>query len=148
MLNNDVVLYALLGSAMFLAAYAGLARGYRSGRMSVGWALITLDTGLVLALLPSVLHRIFGIPVNSAVFQWYFIGSLFIVGSAAWWRAAIVAVVQWRGRHAAAPVDHEGLLREFTGLVGEIAADDSRDISEAVAWAHAHDLGNEEDGTT
>lgn len=101
-LGNDAVFFACAGSVAFLAIYILLARGYRS---EIGRALITLDTGLTLALGPSVIHRLFGLSLASAAFSWYFAASIALVGVAAWWRVWLVVKVQWRGRADSPPDD-------------------------------------------
>lgn len=93
-LGDDVVFFACAGSVAFLAVYILLARGWRT---AIGRALITLDTGLTLALAPSVLHRLFGFSLASLVFAWYFVASLAIVGVATWERAWFVVREQARG---------------------------------------------------
>ena len=97
-LGNDAVFFAWAGSVAFLAVYLLLARGWRT---EVGRALITLDTGLTLALGPSVIHRLFGLSLTSLLFSWYFVASIALVGAAAWWRVWLVVKVQLRGRHDA-----------------------------------------------
>lgn len=96
-LGNDVIFAAWAGSVAFLAVYLLLARGWLS---EVGRALIMMDGGLALALAPSVLHRLFGLPVTSVGFAWYVVGSLALVAAATWWRTWWVIKVQLRGRRA------------------------------------------------
>ena len=93
-LGNDVVFFAWAGSVAFLAVYLLLARGWRT---EIGRALIALDGGLTLALGPSVLHRLFGLGLDSLGFAWYFVASIAVVGVATWWRAWFVVRVQARG---------------------------------------------------
>jgi hypothetical protein len=103
-LGNDAVLFACAGSIAFLAVYLLLAKGWET---EIGRALIALDAGLVLALGPSVLHRLFGVPLGSLFFAWYFVASVTLVGAAAWWRAWIVAKVQWQGRNRSVSDEEE-----------------------------------------
>jgi hypothetical protein len=99
-IGNDAVFFACAASVAFLLAYILLARGYRT---EIGRALITLDTGLTLALGPSVIHRLFGLSLASIGFSWYFTASIALVGAATWWRVWLVIKVQWRGRRDATP---------------------------------------------
>lgn len=92
--GNDAVFFACAGSVAFLLVYIVLARGYRS---SVGRALITLDAGLVLALGPSVVHRLFGLSLANIGYSWYFVASIGIVGVATWERVWFVIREQSRG---------------------------------------------------
>lgn len=94
-LGNDVVFFACAASVAFLLVYLLLARGYRT---EIGRALITLDTGLTLALGPSVIHRLTGLSLASTAYAWYFVASIALVGVATWWRVWFVIKVQWRAR--------------------------------------------------
>ena len=93
-LGNDVVFFACAGSVAFLVVYLLLARGWRT---EIGRALIMLDGGLVLALGPSVLHRLTGLSTTSISFAWYYVASIAIVGIATWERVWFVIKVQARG---------------------------------------------------
>ena len=104
-LANDVVFFACAGSVAFLVVYIALARGWRT---EIGRALITLDAGLTLALGPSVLHRLFGLPLASIAYAWYYVGSIALVGVATWWRTWFVVKVQWRGRRGKDPPEAGG----------------------------------------
>jgi hypothetical protein len=95
-LGNDAVFFACTGSVAFLLVYILLAKGYRT---EIGRALITLDAGLTLALGPSVLHRLVGLPVTSIAFAYYFVASIAVVGFATWWRVWFVVRVQWKDRN-------------------------------------------------
>jgi hypothetical protein len=105
-LGNDVVFFACAGSVAFLAAYLLLAKGWRT---EIGRALIMMDSGLTLALGPSVVHRITGLSLASIGYAWYFVGSIALVGAATWWRVWFVVKVQWRGRRdRVQPPDDDG----------------------------------------
>lgn len=93
-LGNDVVFAAFSGSLAFLAVYILLARGYRS---ALGRALIRMDTGLVLTLGPSVIHRLFGLSLANIGYSWYFVASIALVGFATWERAWFVLKEQSKG---------------------------------------------------
>lgn len=95
-LTNDAVIYALCSSLAFLVGYGLTAPWWRS---QIGWALMTLDAGLVLALLPSVLHRFIGFSVTELWFAYYYLATLLLVGTATAWRAWITIRAQWSRRH-------------------------------------------------
>jgi hypothetical protein len=92
--GDDAVFAAFAGSLAFLAVYILLARGYRS---PLGRALIRLDTGLVLTLGPSVIHRLFGLSLASIGYSWYFVASIALVACATWERAWFVVKAQAKG---------------------------------------------------
>ncbi len=96
-LTADAVLYSLAASVVFLVGYVVFAAGYRT---AIGRTLIALDGGLVALYVPSVLHRFFGLRVTEIGFAWYYLGTVVLVGSAVWWRTAIMFRAQHRGeRH-------------------------------------------------
>jgi hypothetical protein len=97
-LTDDAILYALAASVAFLA-FAALIDP-KLFTTPIGRSLITLDTGLILLYIPSVMHRFFGLNVTSIWFAWYFLGTIVLVGSAVWWRTAILIRAQRRGREA------------------------------------------------
>jgi hypothetical protein len=94
-LTNDVILYALAASVAFLVFAALLDP--KLFRTPIGRSLITLDTGLVLLYLPAVLHRFFGLQTTHIGFAWYYLATVMLVGTAVWWRTAIMIRAQ-RGR--------------------------------------------------
>lgn len=94
-LTDDAVLGAFICSAAFVITYSALARWWRS---PIGVSLVTLDTGLALALSPAILHRFFGVPVTSAGFQWFFLVCLCTIAAATAWRTVILAREQLRRR--------------------------------------------------
>lgn len=95
-LINDAILYSLAASAMFLA-FAVLLDP-KLFRTPIGRSLITLDVGLVALYVPSVLHRFFGLSLLSAVFSYYYLATVLLVGSAVWWRTWIMVRAQMMGR--------------------------------------------------
>jgi hypothetical protein len=95
-LTNDAILYALAASLAFLVLAALLDP--KLFGTPIGRSLITLDAGLVLLYVPSVLHRFFGLGLSNAGFAWYYFCTVMLVGSAVAWRTAILARAQWRGQ--------------------------------------------------
>jgi hypothetical protein len=93
-LTNDAILYALAASLAFLVFAALLDP--RLFKTPIGRSLITLDTGLVLLYVPSVLHRFFGLNLSSIGFAYYYLATLVLVGSAVAWRTIILVRAQWR----------------------------------------------------
>ena len=94
-LTNDAVLYALGASLAFLVFVVLLDP--KLARTPIGRSLITLDAGLVLLYVPSVLHRFAGLSVSSIGFAWFYLGVVILVGSATAWRTLILIRAQ-RGR--------------------------------------------------
>jgi hypothetical protein len=91
-LADAVVLFAFISSVLFIAGYTLLAKWWRS---DIGWARVSLDFGLAMALSPSVLHMTFGVRVEDSVgFAWYTIGAIAFVGLVSLWNLALVATVQ------------------------------------------------------
>lgn len=95
-LSMFVVYFTCAASIAFLLVYTLLARGYRT---EIGRMLITLDLGLTMALFPSVLHKLFGVSIESLAFAWYFVVSIALVGAATWGRTYLVVAIQWRNRN-------------------------------------------------
>lgn len=102
-LTNDVVLVAFVASVLFIAAYTGLARWWRS---DIGRALVMLDTGLALVLAPSVLHLLGLTLTDSTGFAYYYLASLALVAGSTLWRTWIVVRVQLQARRDPGP-QHE-----------------------------------------
>lgn len=94
-LAQYVVMFAFISALLFMAGYTAMAKWWKS---EIGWARISLDFGIAVALSPTFLHVIFGIHVdNSPVFAWYTIGAIAFVGCVALWNLAIVARAQLEG---------------------------------------------------
>jgi hypothetical protein len=98
-LTNDAILFALAGSLAFLGAVILLDPKLR--KSGIGKALLTLDIGLAGLEAPSVLHRFFGLQITEAVFAWYYMATVLVVGAGAWWRTLIMVGAQLRGRRNA-----------------------------------------------
>jgi hypothetical protein len=94
-LTDDAILYALAASAAFLAFAALLDP--RLFATPIGRSLITMDTGLIMLYVPSVMHRFFGLNVTSIWFAYYYLGTILLVGSAVWVRTWILIRAQRRG---------------------------------------------------
>lgn len=95
-LGQYVVMFAFISSLVFMAGYTALAKWWRS---EIGWARISLDFGIAVALSPTFIHVIFGIHVdNSPAFAWYAISAIAFVGCVSLWNLAIVARAQLERR--------------------------------------------------
>ena len=94
-LTSDAVLYALAASVAFLVFAAVLDP--KLFRSPIGRSLVTMDAGLILLYVPSVLHRFFGLSVASVAFAWYYLATVLLVGSATAWRTLIMIRAQRRG---------------------------------------------------
>lgn len=91
-LGQDVVLFAFISALLFIAGYTVMAPWWKS---EIGWARISLDFGIAMALSPAFLHMAFGVRVdNSVVFDWYTIGAIAFVGCVSLWNLFLVARVQ------------------------------------------------------
>lgn len=76
----------------FIAVYTCFARWWRS---EIGWARISLDFGIALALLPTELHYLFGVVVAfSPAWIWFQIVSVFFVASIGLWNIWLVIKYQ------------------------------------------------------
>jgi hypothetical protein len=95
-LTDDAILYALAASLAFLIFV--VVADPKLFATPIGRSLITLDTGLVLLYVPSVLHRFAGLNLSSVGFAWYYLGTVILVGSATLWRTVILVKAQRRGR--------------------------------------------------
>jgi hypothetical protein len=93
--GQAVVLFAFFSAVLFIAGYTVLARWWKS---AIGWARISLDFGIAMALSPSFLNMIFGVHVDgSPAFAWYAIAAIAFVGLVSLWNLGIVVRLQLRG---------------------------------------------------
>lgn len=98
--DNAAAITAFFSTLTFLVGYSMLAPWWRN---PVGQAVALLDIALLLALLPSILHLVFGLNIVAyRWFAWYYGASLFLVAGITLWRLVVIATVQ---RHALAPRD-------------------------------------------
>lgn len=94
-LANLITQYAFWSAVAFIIVYTLLAKWWKS---EIGWARVSLDGGIALALSPTVAHFIFGLRVdNSTFFDWYAIAAVALVGCVSLWNTAIVIRKQIRG---------------------------------------------------
>lgn len=92
--DEAAVLFAFFSSVVFAAGYTLLAPWWR---YAAGRAMVSLDFGLTVALLPAVLHYLAGLSLMHAFFAWYYGGSLILVGLIALWRLRVVWRLQTQG---------------------------------------------------
>ena len=64
-----------------------------------GRNIVSLEMALALALLPGVLHREVGLPVNTFLYGWIVVAAIFAAGIIVVWRGFIVFKTQWRHRN-------------------------------------------------
>jgi len=94
-LGTDSVLFAFWSAIAFMVGYTVLAKWWRS---EVGWARVSLDFAIALALSPTMVHVITGMRVEESVaFAWYQIGAIALVGLVSLWNLAVVARLQLKG---------------------------------------------------
>lgn len=94
MLGEDAVLFAFWCAVAFMVGYTALAKWWKS---AVGWARISLDFGIAVALSPTMIHVVTGISIeNNVAFAWYQIGAIVFVGFVSLWNLALVARIQLR----------------------------------------------------
>jgi hypothetical protein len=94
-IGQAVVMFAFCSAVLFMAGYTLLAKWWKS---TIGWARISLDFGIAMALSPAFLHMAFGIHVDgSPLFAWYDIAAIAFVGFVSLWNLAIVIRAQLRG---------------------------------------------------
>jgi hypothetical protein len=95
-LADIVIQFAFWSAVAFMVGYTLLANWWKS---QVGWARISLDFGIALALSPSAIHWLFGARIdNSPGFAWYTIGAIALVGLVSLWNLALVAGIQFKRR--------------------------------------------------
>lgn len=86
--------FSFCAALLFMIFYTLLANWWKS---AIGWARISLDFGIALALSPTVLHLLTGLQVeHSLPFYWYQIGAICFVGCISLWNAYLVCRVQLR----------------------------------------------------
>lgn len=99
-LTSDAVLAAFFGAVFFVISYSLTSRWWRH---VIGTTLVMLDTGLILTLAPSVLHRLLGLNIAvSLPFAWYYFASIALVAGAVWWRSWVMLRVSRARRGVAA----------------------------------------------
>lgn len=95
-IGQIVVLFAFFSAIAFVLGYTAMAKWWKS---DIGWARISLDFAIAMALSPAFLHVAFGVHVDDSVgFAWYSIGAIALVGCVGLWNLALVAREQLRGR--------------------------------------------------
>jgi hypothetical protein len=87
-LSTDIVEFAFGAAILFMAIFSLLAPWWKS---EIGWARISLDFGIALALSPVILNRLFGISFETSIAgYWYQLGAVAFVGCISLWNAWIV----------------------------------------------------------
>lgn len=91
-LGQDAVLFAFWCAIAFLVGYTALAPWWKS---EIGWARVSLDLAVALALSPTMIHVVTGARIeNSVGFAWYQIGAIVFVGFVSLWNLALVVKAQ------------------------------------------------------
>lgn len=90
--DNAAAITAFFSTLTFLVGYSLLAPWWRN---PIGRAVASLDAALLFALLPSMLHLVFGLNVAQYHwFAWYYGASLLLVSAITLWRLVVIALVQ------------------------------------------------------
>lgn len=97
-LATATVLAAFCSSLLFIVVYSIAAPWWKT---AIGRALVLMDGGIALTLLPLVLKFAFGLTTASLFFAWFQIGAIGLVAASTLWRSWIVARIQ-----VAALADH------------------------------------------
>jgi hypothetical protein len=93
-LADAVVIFSFCAAMLFIVGYTLLAPWWES---AIGWARISLDFGIAMALSPSIIHLLFGIRVEgSNFFYWYTVVTVFFVGCISLWNLVLLARIQFR----------------------------------------------------
>lgn len=93
-LGEDAVLFAFWCAVLFMVGYTAVAKWWKS---EIGWARISLDFGIALALSPTMIHVVSGARIeNSVGFAWYQIGAIAFVGFVSLWNLALAVRTQMR----------------------------------------------------
>ena len=84
--------FSFFAAILFMVLYTLLANWWKS---AIGWARISLDFGIALALSPTMLHVLFNLRIeDSYPFLWYQIGAVAFVGCISLWNAYLVTRIQ------------------------------------------------------
>lgn len=94
-LGNLAVAFLFWASFLFPVATAIVWPWWKSWW---GRNIASLEIAISLALLPSVLHREFGLPTDSYQYGWLVVAALFAAGIIVAWRGFMVFRVQWKHR--------------------------------------------------
>jgi hypothetical protein len=106
-LATTATLAAFFASLLFIAAYSVVAPWWRT---QIGRALVVMDAGIAMTLLPLALRFVFGLTtLNSTFFAWFQIGALALVAGSTVWRSVIVVQLQWKGRASRDGRGNDGL---------------------------------------
>lgn len=63
-----------------------------------GRNIVSLEVALAVALLPSVLHKEFGLNTDTYVYGWLVVASLFAAAIIVVWRSVMIFIIQHRNR--------------------------------------------------
>lgn len=94
--EHACLLVSFIASAVFILGYSMLAPWWR---YAVGRTVVSLDFGIMLALLPGMLRVWFGVRVTSAFFAWYYCFSLLLLAGITLWRLYAIYRLQQQGRN-------------------------------------------------
>lgn len=90
------VQFAFYAAILFIVGYTILARWWKT---ELGWARVSLDFGIALALSPTLIHVAFNVRIeNSIAFAWYQIAAVAFVGCVSLWNLALVIRTQLKHR--------------------------------------------------
>lgn len=94
--DEFAVLFSFWSAVVFILGYTAISPWWR---YSVGRAIVALDAALMLTLLPSALHLMFGLMPRTSFFAWYDGFGFVLVGLICLWRLWVV----WRVQKDATP---------------------------------------------
>jgi hypothetical protein len=96
-LSNAVIEFSFFAALLFMIGYTVFAKWWQH---QLGWARISLDFGIALALSPTMLNRLFNInPFSNQFGLWYQISAVGFVGCISLWNLWLVGKTQikaWR----------------------------------------------------
>jgi hypothetical protein len=94
--STRVVEFSFLAAILFMLIYTLLAPWYKS---ELGWARISLDFGIAVALSPTIINRFFDLNFLDSFWAfWYQVGAVAFVGCVSLWNTWIVMRRQVRFR--------------------------------------------------
>jgi hypothetical protein len=94
--STNIVEFAFFAAILFMIGYTALTPWWKR---EIGWARISLDFGIALALSPVVLNRVFGLSfANSLSTYWFQVGAVAFVGCISLWNLWLVVKTQFKFR--------------------------------------------------
>lgn len=92
--DEAAVITAFASSVVFVLGYTLISPWWRS---LAGRAMVSLDVGLLITLLPATLHYVLKYGPGQTFFSWYYGCSLFLVSGITLWRLLVLWRIQTDG---------------------------------------------------